>query len=172
MDGLDVALAAPHERAALENLFQLYIHDFSEILAPDRPEGDVGPDGRFPLPPLDELWRDGDQVPLLLRLDGRLAGFALLDRSPHSGRPVDWDMREFFVVRKHRRRGLGLAAAHAIFGERPGQWELAVMRANTAALPFWRKAAATHPLARGVEEIDLATSAWNGPVIRFRIAPS
>jgi hypothetical protein len=34
---------------------------------------------------------------------------------------------------------------------------------------FWRRAIGEHPLAQHIEEIDLSTPAWNGPVLRFRI---
>jgi predicted acetyltransferase len=169
---VEVALAAPHEQAVLERLLQLYIHDFSEILPAGDPQGDLGPDGRFPRYPLEDFWRDEALVPLLIRIDGRLAGFALLDRTSHSGRPVERNMREFFIVRKHRRRGAGVRAAQAIFSRWPGQWEAAVMRANAAALPFWRRAAATHPQAEALEEIDARPPDWDGPILRFRIRPA
>ena len=38
-------------------------------------------------------------------------------------------------------------------------------RRNTAALPFWRKVAASYA---EVEEIDVVSDDWNGPVLRFR----
>jgi len=169
---IDVAVARPDERAAIENLFQLYVHDFSEFWA-GRPDGELGDDGRFePYPYLDAYWRDADRVPLLLRLDGRLVGFALLNAVGHGGGPVDRNMAEFFVVRKHRRGGVGTAAARAVFSRYPGQWEAAVARANTAAVAFWRHAVSGCPEVTDIEELDVNSPAWNGPVIRFRIAPS
>lgn len=172
MAEIDIAAAQPAERAALENLFQLYVHDFSEFWA-GRPEGELGDDGRFePYPHMDAYWRDADRVPLLLRVDGRLAGFALINAVSHGDGPVDRNMAEFFVVRKHRRGGVGTAAARAIFSLYPGQWETAVARANTAALAFWRKAVSGHPGASDIDELDLSGPAWDGPVIRFRVAAS
>jgi hypothetical protein len=44
-----------------------------------------------------------------------------------------------------------------------------VARANVAALAFWRRAVASHPQAKGVEEDDFDTAEWNGPIIRFQI---
>jgi predicted acetyltransferase len=102
-------------------------------------------------------------------VEGRLAGFALLNTASHSGQPLDHNMAEFFIVRKHRRGGIGTAAARTIFHGRPGIWEAAVARRNPGGLAFWRNAVGGCPLASKVEELDLATEAWNGPILRFRI---
>lgn len=169
MADIDVRVASANARAAVESLMQLYIHDFSELWA-GTAEGELGDNGRFAEDyPLDPYWRDEGHVPLLIRRAGRLAGFALLNRVSHTGSDLDHNVAEFFVARKHRRAGVGMAAAQAIFSLYPGQWETAVARRNTAALPFWRKAITSHPLARDIEETDVTTAAWNGPVLRFRI---
>jgi predicted acetyltransferase len=164
----EIAVARPDERPALENMFQLYVHDFSEQWTGER-RGELGDDGRFAPHPLDAYWREPGRVPLLLRRGGRLAGFALLNAVGHTGRPADRNMAEFFIVRKHRRSGLGTAAAHAIFSRYPGQWEAAVARRNTAALAFWRRCVSTHPAMRELEELDAASADWDGWILRFRI---
>jgi predicted acetyltransferase len=170
---LDVSIALAHERAALENLMQLYIHDFSELWVGDaNVQGDLRGDGRFPDYPLDPYWREPEHVPLLFRVSGHLVGFALLNRASHTNRVLDRNMAEFFVARKHRRSGVGTWAAHTIFSRYPGLWETAVARRNAAALPFWRRVVAKHPLAQDIVEEDVASSAWNGPVICFRIRPA
>jgi predicted acetyltransferase len=150
----------------LENLFQFYTHDFSEFWQ-GLPTGELGPDGRFSDYPLDAYWTDPGHVPLILRVGGALAGFALLNVATHSGRPADRNMAEFFVVRKHRRGGVGLMAAREIFARFPGRWEVAVARRNVGALAFWRKAIEGFDRAQDIEEHDSANAAWNGPIIRF-----
>lgn len=82
--------------------------------------------------------------------------------------PVDWNVAEFFVVRKHRRRGVGGAAARRIFAERPGVWEVAVARRNLGALAFWRSVIAAQPGVYGLRELDDAND-WDGVVFRFGI---
>jgi predicted acetyltransferase len=169
MTDLDIAVARPDERPALENMFQLYVHDFSEKWAGER-RGELGDDGRFGPHPLQSYWTEPDHVPLLLRRKGRLVGFALLNAVGHAGRAVDRNMAEFFVVRKHRRGGVGAAAAHAVFSRYPGQWEAAVARRNAGALAFWRRCVASHPAVRELEELEVASAAWDGWILRFRIA--
>jgi len=167
--GIEVSVALAHEQVAIANLMQLYTHDFSEHWAGSS-RGDIGDDGRFEAYPLNPYWTDAARVPLLVRVAGRLAGFALLDRSSHTGRAVDHNIAEFFVARKHRRSGVGTAAAQTILIRYPGVWEVAVARPNVGALSFWRRAVHTHPAAAAVEEHDITSVDWNGPVLRFRIA--
>ena len=170
MTDVSVSVVGPEEKAAIANLMQLYVHDFSEQWAGTE-RGELQDNGRFAEYPLDDYWREAERVALLLRRDGYPIGFALLNAHAHSGRAVDRNMAEFFVVRKHRRGGAGTAAAQAIFDSYPGLWETAVARRNTAALAFWRKAIGTHPRVKDVEESDVSNAGWNGPIIRFRIAP-
>jgi predicted acetyltransferase len=168
MPGVEVSVATPDQRAAIENMFQLYTHDFSENWA-GTARGELSADGRFAPYPLDAYWREPARVPLLLRVGAQLAGFALVNEVSHAGFRIDRSMAEFFVVRKHRRGGVGTAAAQAIFAQYPGAWEVAVARRNTAALPFWRQAIARHPLAQDIQEEDVVSETWDGPIIRFRI---
>ena len=167
---LHIAEAA--ERPVLENLFQFYTHDFSAFWG-GREDGELEEDGRFqPYIPLAGYWGDEaaaeGRVPILIRVEGFLAGFALINRVSHSGLPVDHAVAEFWVARKHRRFGVGLAAAVKILGHRPGQWEMAVARKNVDALPFWRKVAA-EVAGPHVEEIDRDDALWNGPIVRCRV---
>ncbi len=168
--GLEVTAVRADERAALANMMQLYVHDFSEQWA-GTAKGELEPDGRFAPYPLDSYWREPSRIPLFLRSDGHLAGFALINAIAHSGQPVDCSMAEFFVVRKHRRHGFGAAAAQTIFARHPGQWEVAVARANTGALAFWRKTIARMPGVAEMDEFESANAAWDGAIFRFRIAP-
>jgi predicted acetyltransferase len=167
MTTVEIVPATTLQRAALENLMQLYIHDFSEHWA-GRSEGELHEDGRFAAYPLNAYWSEASHVPLLIRRGSSLIGFALLNANSHTGRPVDRNIAEFFVARKYRRSGAGTAAAHAVFARYPGQWEAAVARRNVAALAFWRNTIAACPHAFDREEHDINDAHWNGPVIRFR----
>jgi predicted acetyltransferase len=167
---IDISVADASQQAVIANLFQLYTHDFSEFWF-DRPIGELEPDGRFGPYPLDPWWSEPDHVPLLVRVSGHLAGFALLNATSHSGRPVDRNMAEFFIVRKHRRGGLGSVVARTLFSRYPGVWEAAVVRRNVAALSFWRRAISGHAWAEAIEETDVDGPDWNGPILRFRALP-
>lgn len=168
---LNVTLEAcgPEKRPVVEALFQLYVHDFSEHWA-GQPRGELQEDGRFPdYGGLDSYWVDPQRSAWLVRVDGHLAGFALLSAESHSGRPADHDVSEFFVVRKHRRGGVGFSAAQQLIGARKGLWEIAVTRSNVGAQGFWRRVAAE--LGGGeVDEQWQDDPRWNGLILRFTVA--
>ena len=71
--GLSFQPASIEERVLLENLAQLYSYDFSEVL-----EMHVDEDGRFEDVDLTPYWVDEWRHPFLLRVDDKLAGFALI----------------------------------------------------------------------------------------------
>ena len=158
-----ISEATRGDERTLQNLVQLYTHDFSELWA-GTPRGDVQPDGRFADYPLTEYWIRPRWSAVLARCDAHLAGFALVNDEAHSGLPVDRNVAEFFILRKYRGRGVGRATAEAVFTRQPGQWEVAVARKNVAALAFWRTAIRR---ASEVRELDVHGPEWDGPILRF-----
>src|SRR5688572_5313813 len=83
---LKVAVASVLEQPVVARLMQLYLHDFSEFAQLDPSHGDVDDDGLFPYPWLDLYWTEKKREPFLFRVDGRLAGFALIGGWSASGR--------------------------------------------------------------------------------------
>jgi predicted acetyltransferase len=162
MPTISLSPAAKAETAALENLVQLYVYDWSEL----RPL-DVAGDGRFHDLSVDAYFEDDWRHPLLLRVDGRLAGFALVsERSRLTGAAGVFDMAEFFVMRRYRRKGVGLAAATAAFDRFKGPWEIRQQDDNVAATAFWRRAIDRY--TRGsYREVRWNDDAWVGPVQMF-----
>jgi predicted acetyltransferase len=161
-------LSAADRRETVENLFQFYVHDFSEFWL--TPQVDLDAEGRFPpYPPLARYWTEPGAEPLLILTDGKVAGFALIDREAHSGLPCDFSMGEFFVARPYRRGGLGTSAALDAIRARHGLWDIAVARRNLPALAFWRRVAAM-AASEPVEEIDQDDAHWNGMVQRFSVS--
>jgi predicted acetyltransferase len=133
--------ATREQEPILSNLLELYIHDFSEIL-----HLDLGPDGRFGYNNLSHYWTQPDHHPFLITVDDQLAGFAFVKKATalagddDSSQQQVWDMAEFFVVRAHRKRGLGLSATHQLWQLFPGPWQVRVMDKNLPALHFWQRA--------------------------------
>lgn len=133
---IEVSAATLEQEPILANLLELYAHDFSECL-----DLDLGPDGRFGYRGLPRYWREPGRHPFLVRSAGKLAGFALAKRgSEVSGKEKVWDMAEFFVVRGHRRRGVGTQIAHEVWRRLTGPWEVRVMQSNVSACNFWERA--------------------------------
>lgn len=154
------------EAAIIQNLVQLYTHDFSEFWGGTK-RGDLNAEGRFDAYPLDDYWSRPNWSALFIWCRGALAGFSLLNDETHSGLAANRNMGEFFILRKHRGRGVAQFAAEAIFSAHPGLWEIAVTRRNVRARQFWRKSMLHSGRASNVQELELRNAQWNGPVFRF-----
>jgi predicted acetyltransferase len=131
------AVQTDEERAVVQRLYPLYLHDLSAFT--DYYDVDAG--GRW-VPDHLPTWLASDRcTPLLLWSDGRVAGLALV---AHAGFPFvppgpDHTMGEFFVLARHRRRGVGRQAAVHIFDAFPGRWRVEQLRRNEPATAFWRR---------------------------------
>ena len=133
---VEVTRATQEGQAVLSNLYQLYIHDFTEFI-----EQPLGNDGRFDYDPLPPYWTEPDRFPFIVRVDRKLAGFALVKKgSDFSGRADVWDMADFFLVRGVRGKGIGYSVAKSIWRQFPGPWEVRVITTNVPARRFWAKA--------------------------------
>jgi len=168
-----VSPAQAAERPLIEGLFQFYIYDFSEMEPPGSANFELDPDGRFgPYPGLDDYWRVPGCDPLLIRVDGHLAGFALVNSHSHrDGGSVARNMGEFFVVRKHRRAGVATEALRQVLRLHPGRWEVAVVERNAAAKTFWPRAIAAAPGVTSLERVEGDGAHWRGPIWGFEVAP-
>lgn len=133
---VELISSLPEHAPILANLLELYAHDFSAFI-----ELELGADGRFGYDPLPLYWQDASRYPFLITVNGQLAGFVLLRKgSQLSGDEDIWDVTEFFVVRGYRRRGVGMKAAHEIWKQYPGKWEVRVIDQNQTAKEFWARA--------------------------------
>ena len=154
--------AALEQKSVLDDLFQLYARDFSEFHPVE-----LDADGRFHYPHLDAYWQDAGRFPFLVMAQGQLAGFVLVQQGSQisEDRSV-WDMAEFFVVRAHRRHGIGTAVARTVCTRFPGPWEIRVMQSNRNALLFW-SAAVRNFVGKPVKPISLEKERELWCVFRF-----
>ncbi len=130
---------AKDQAPVLDNLVELYAHDFSEHVPLD-----LRPDGRFGVSLGDGWWTRDNYFPFFIRRDGKLSGFALVTRGSRITDSTDvMDVAEFFVIRGARGKKVGTRAAHALYAAFPGRWEMRVRRTNGLALKFWSRAIET-----------------------------
>lgn len=150
------------------NLFQLYMHDFSEFAPLEDERFLVDGDGLFALPLIEKYWTQPNHSFHLIRANGKLAGFAAINDWSPSGRGVDHNIAEFFVLRHYRRNGAGTELARRLFLAHPGLWELAIMASNKPAQSFWPAVIAGTPHS-SFEKIEGDGARWRGPIYRFEI---
>ena len=135
---VEVSAATADHAPVLANLLELYAHDFSELA-----DLRLNADGRFGYAPLPLYWQESNRYPFLVKVDAALAGFVLVKKgSAVSGAETVWDMAEFFIVRGHRRQGIGMRVAHEVWRKFPGPWEVRVTERNQAGQAFWQRAIA------------------------------
>jgi predicted acetyltransferase len=154
---LSVSKIGPESDVLLRNLFEHYIHDMAEWF-----EIDTKADGSYSYD-TSVIWHSGYDA-YLAKIGDSIAGFALV------GSAAEWlgdipahDMREFFVIRRFRRSGLGERMATLVWNERPGEWLVRVLELNAPAVLFWRSAISRHSHDSYAEEGRLV----NGRPWRF-----
>ncbi len=150
------------DKPVLRNLFELYQYDFSEY-----ENSDVDEHGLYGYRYLDHYWTEPGRHAFFIRVDGKLAGFALV-RELHEGySSPTHSIAEFFVLRKYRRRGVGREAATRLFDQFPGRWRVAEEESNLPAQAFWHKVIETY--TRGnYEEMRMNNDEWRGLLQVFR----
>ncbi len=149
----------------LSRLLQLYVYDLSEVV----PVGlDVGEDGCFSGgTSIQSCWQEPWRTASVIRVDAKIAGFCILDRrSRLTGSTAVSDVAEFFVLRRYRRHGVGLRAAHLAFDRVPGAWEVRQRTWNTAATRFWRRVIDEYTDGAFTEQ-RVDDHRWQGPVQTF-----
>lgn len=148
------------QKAVLRRLMQLYLHDMSEFTGEDPDEhGEFG--NRY----FDHYWAPDageERYPFFIRADGALAGFALV-RKAHG----DWQMAEFFTLRRFRRGGVGSAAAAVVFRSFPGPWLVHELPANLPAQAFWPRVIGSVTGGQFEQGVEPDGAHWQ----RFEIPP-
>ena len=126
---------AKTQAPVLRNLYQLYAHDFTEHVP-----FAISQTGLFDVAPSEEWWTREGHAPFFIRSSDELAGFALVRRGSRvTADPAVMDVAEFFVLRGLRKKGIGIAAAHALFAAFPAPWEIRVRLTNISAMRFWSR---------------------------------
>jgi thiosulfate/3-mercaptopyruvate sulfurtransferase len=161
--------ASEAERPLIEGLLQFYIYDFSEMQPADPDDFAFDEQGGYaPFIDMADYWRLDGYHPLVIRVAGRVAGFALVNTVSHRGGLVERNMGEFFIARLYRRRGVAAEAVRQILALYRGRWEVAVAERNTVAKTFWPGAVAAAGV-RDLEQVDGDGEHWRGPIWTFMV---
>jgi predicted acetyltransferase len=141
---------------------QLYLYELGSL------DGwDIGADGLYgDAERIEGFWTDPERRAFLVRVDGALAGFALIRRGTQFAGPEAHEVSEFFVLAKYRRRGIGAEVARRLFDAFPGRWEVAQLAANAPAQAFWRSVIGRYTGGR-FEDAERSLGAWRGRVQHF-----
>jgi predicted acetyltransferase len=102
-----------------------------------------------------------------------MAGFALVNQlqSSSTSEPF-FDLAEFFVLPAFRRQGTGTMAAHLVWAQFPGAWQVRVLEANHRAVGFWNSAIRQFTGSQpSSEPFSIGDEAWRRFYFRSHPAP-
>jgi predicted acetyltransferase len=115
---IEVSPASIDDKPLIQRMMQFYLYDFSEF-----GKSDLDSHACFGYSYLDHYWEEKGRHPFIVRVDGKLAGFVLVNK--HTYLPGnEWSIAEFFIMRKYRQKGVGKAVAFYIFEQFRGKWEV------------------------------------------------
>lgn len=137
---ITLRLMTVDEKSLLTRLMELYNYEFSAFDGDD-----INEYGYYGYAHIDDYWNEEGRFPYLIRVDGKIAGFALI--CPHCDLRKEADARsigEFFVMLKYRRKGIGSKVAAQLLERHPGPWEICWLRNNHPAGQFWKKVVEKH----------------------------
>ncbi len=121
------------EREALANLVKMYCYEWSQYNL-----FDVDCNGVYPFEQyLHNYFERPRRYNYLARVDGIIAGFALIDDDFVLHDDYDYSMGEFFVMYKYRRQGVGRYMAKYLLDHHKGKWEIGFHPKNVASGEFW-----------------------------------
>lgn len=130
VETMDVKLVKMNlqDQSLLENLLEFYVYEFTAYLS----HVQLRNDGRYGFDATLFL-SDERFYSFLIRVKDEIAGFAIVeDRKDYR------TIREFFVMRKFTRNGVGQKVAFDLFSMFEGNWEVHQVEKNYPAQAFWR----------------------------------
>jgi ribosomal-protein-alanine N-acetyltransferase len=160
---IEVLEARENDIPIIDNLARFYVYDLSEYMGWSCPEnGLFGCDDWG-------FWSNQRNHFFVVRVDGELAGFAVIEELGED-RDADYDVAQFFVLRKFRRKGVGRYVAHTLFDRFRGSWTVRELVDNPPAQKFWRKVISEYT-SGSYEESSVSTRdhGWE-PMVRQRFS--
>jgi len=124
------------QQQIIRQLCELYTYEMTDLA-----DFDINDDGYFGYEGLSSFWKDENKYAYLIYVNKKLAGFVLIQK----GSPIDkadtevWDVVEFFIMRKYRRKGIGEYVAQNLWASIRGPWQIRVWDNNKTAHIFWEK---------------------------------
>jgi predicted acetyltransferase len=132
---IEIRPARSQDLPVMRRLMQLYLYDFAAI-----DDWSIADDGLYGnAATIEAFWTDPRMASYFVSADGVLAGFVLVRDGAYFAGDGTRDISEFFILRRHRRQGIGGDVARRMFDMFPGKWEVTQLTSNVDAQTFWRR---------------------------------
>ncbi len=87
----------------------------------------------------------------ILKKSGSIIGFALVNKHLRFN-AGGFSVAEFYIQKKHQRKGYGRKLGEHIFAQFTGHWEIAVSSKNNPALVFWKQVVSSYTEGKFIKE--------------------
>lgn len=121
----------------IQNMTRFYVYDMSECMGFD-PDWALSEEGLYTCFDFKKYWHEPNTFPFLVKYDDELVGFVIIDKKGKFPQ-TDFNMTQFFIIKRFARKGVGTAVAEQCFKQFRGIWEVMVMPRNENAYRFWRR---------------------------------
>jgi ribosomal-protein-alanine N-acetyltransferase len=135
-DQIKLIPATIEDYPIIQNMGRFYVYDMSEYMA-NQAGWEIPKDGLYECKDFKKYWQAESTFPFLIRYKAELAGFVIID-TKGSDEQIDFNMAQFFILRKFKNKGLGQFIACHCFDKFKGTWEVMVMPGNHGAYQFWK----------------------------------
>jgi predicted acetyltransferase len=130
---IDIIEATLEHKPIIQNLARFYIYDLSEFQERKCPDNGLFEDEDYI-----RYWTKKGHFPFLVKYRDELVGFVLIDQGGSSP-DIDYNIAEFFILRKFRGREVAKFVAREMFNRFQGNWEVMAISRNFPAVRFWEK---------------------------------
>lgn len=120
------------EYPIIQNMARFYVYDMSEFMG-----WDMEKTGLYECISFEKYFDKENNFPFLIKYENELAGFVIVDKVG-SDNSIDFNMAQFFILRKFKNKGVARYVAHQCFDKFKGTWEVMVIPGNEGAYRFWR----------------------------------
>jgi predicted acetyltransferase len=156
---LELRKALPNDFPAIQQMLELYQYELSDIWPQD-----ADSEARYGYNL--QRHRQDESFHAHVALQGsQYVGFALVAPAAVTLKEGHW-MEQFFILKRYRNSGAGLALARHVLGSHPGAWEVGQMPVNYGAQAFWRKVIGVITAGEYIE-VQVKEGWWQGFVQQF-----
>ncbi len=134
---ISLCKATKEDKDIIQNLGRFYVYEMSRYCG-FLQDWETPANGLFECRDLSPYCEQPDRSAFLIKVDGELAGFVLINKTGTTP-DVDWNIGEFFIISKFQKKGIGRYVAEQVFSQFRGVWETTQMPENKAAIDFWEK---------------------------------
>jgi len=135
-DKVSLIPASLKDHPTIQNMGRFYVYDMSEYVG-DEAGWEMPEDGLYECIDFKKYWQTDNAFPFLIRYENELAGFVIIDKKG-SDPSIDFNVAQFFILRKFKNKGLGRYVAFQCFDKFRGRWEVMVKPGSTGAYSFWK----------------------------------